>query len=241
MTNKTESLKINPFHEDKLYDRIADTYFHQKTRQKSRKKKVNPILKYLKPALIGLTSSALILVVSLSGMALYQVYTIYSLKNMVAKSTVVMISDGGQVNKEILKNTEFRGFAKENSSFSKECIILKNPKKYNWAEVAFNFKIPLDLSARRLSMFLKGKVGGERVSLIIRDSYNRSLRISDISVASSWKEETFSLAAIRNNIDLSKITHFRLEYGYIGESPKDMDSPIGINVYLKDIKITKES
>jgi hypothetical protein len=241
MTKKTEALRINPFHEDKLYDRIADTYFHPKTRHKTRKKKANIVLKFLKGAAIGIASAALVVIVVLAGTTLYQSYCLNALKGKVAGARVVIIANGGEVNNEIMKNTEFRGYAKGVSSFSKDCIFLKNTKKYNWANLSLNFKFPLDLSKRRLSMMIKGKMGGEKVSLVLKDIYNRSLRLSDMSLASSWKEESIALADSRKDIDLSKITHMRFEYGYIGESPKEMDSPIDINVYLKDIKITKET
>ena len=243
MTRKTESLKIHPFHEDKLYDRIADTYFHQKPRPKSRKKKHSPILtlKYLKMATVGITATALSLAIIISAGSFFNNNYIGSIKKRLANARVIVVADGGVINKEITRNAEFLGYAKGGSKFSKECIILTNPKKYNWAEFSLSFKFPLDLSRRKLSLLLKGKMGGERVNLVLRDSSNRSMRLSDISLASNWKEEVIRLAQIKNDIDLSNITHMRLEYGYIGESPKDMDSPIDISVFVKDVRITKET
>lgn len=243
MTKRTESLRIGPFHEDRLYDRIADTYFHQKPRPKTKKKKHGPIftLKYFKTVLVGLTTIALSLMIILSAGSFFKNHYINSVKKRLAGAKVIVLAAGGVMNREITGTTEFRGYAKGSSKFSKECIILTNQKKYNWADLAIDFKFPIDFSERRLSMGLKGRVGGERVSLVLKDSSNRSVRLGDISLASNWRQEVVQLAGMRKDIDLSRITHMRFECGYVGESPKDMDSPIDISVFVKDVKITKES
>lgn len=243
MPKRAESLRIGPFHEDKLYDRIADTYFHQKHRTKTRKKKHGPILtlKYFKTALVGVTALALSMAIIISAFSFFKTRYINSVKNRLTNAKVIVLASGGVMNREITESIEFRGYAKGASKFSKECITLTNPKKYNWADFAVDFKFPIDFSRRNLSLALKGRMGGERVSLVLKDSSNRSVRLGDISLGSNWRQEVIQLAGMRKDIDLSRITHMRLECGYIGESPKDMDSSIDISVFVKDVKITKES
>lgn len=240
MTKTTGSLKASPFHEDKLYERLAETYFHQKTRPKSRKKKPKFSFEYLKSVSIAVFSGAAI-TIAIIAVSLY-VHAHYAdfVKKQAAVSKTIMLSRGGFVNKNI-SSPEFRGYAKEMSKFSKDYILLNNPKKYNWAELSLNFKFPLDLSHRKLSFFVKGKIGGEKITLVLRDSANRTARVSDISLASNWRMESISLGALTDTVDLTKITHLRFEYGHIGESAKEIDSPIDVTIYVKDIKISKEA
>jgi hypothetical protein len=58
-------------------------------------------------------------------------------------------------------------------------------------------------------------------------------------LSANWKTETASLNDMRKNIDLSRITHLRLECGYTGESEKNTDSPVGLTVYFKTIQVIK--
>ncbi len=244
MAKKTESLKIGPFYEEKLYDRIADIYFHQKPRAKSRsRKKHSPILtlKYARMALVGVTAVVLTVVAVFSAAAFFKDHYINSVRARIANARVIVLANGGVINREITQSAEFRGYARGSSKFSKECIVLSNSRKYNWADFTIDFKFPIDFGKRTLSFLLKGKTGGERVNLVLKDSRNRSMRLGDISLAANWKEEVIQLAKIGKDIDLSSITHIRIEYGYIGESPKNMDSSIDMSVFLKDVRITKES
>ena len=240
MTRTIESLKTSPFHEDKLYDRIADTYFHQKNRHKSKKRKNSLATRNLHIAFVAVSIAAAAIFLAVTAYSFIYDQYVNMVKKKVANSTMLAISDGGMVNREILKNLELRGYAKGHGKFSKENMVLTSPKKYNWADLALNFKFPIDFSNTKLSLSLKGDIGGEKVGLVLRDVNNRALRLSDIYLASDWKTKTISLNGAGSNIDLSRITHFRLEYGQIGESATQMDSPIDVTIYVKDIKIIKE-
>lgn len=238
MTRAIESLKTSPFHEYKLYDRIADTYFHQKTRQKTRHKKDKFPAKELKTAFIWLFLAAAAVTASIILYSSLRGQYINSLRERVANSNVLVISEGGNFNRDILGRLELRGYAKGNGKFLKEAVMLKNPKKYNWADMALDFKFPIDFSGKTLAFALKGELGGERVSLVLRDMNNRAARLSDIYLTSDWKTKSIALNdVVGGNIDLTGITHMRLEYGYIGESSKEMDLPIDLTIYVKDIKL----
>jgi len=240
MTKTTGSLKVSPFHEDKLYERLAETYFHQKSRPKTRKRKPKISFESIKSVSIAVLSGAGITLVIIALSLFIKTHYTDIVKKQIAISKTTMLAKGGFVNKSI-SSPEFRGYAKETSRFSRDYILLNNPKKYNWADLSLNFKFPVDLSKRRLSFSVKGKIGGERMTLVLRDTSNKTARVSDISLASNWRTENISLASLADNVDLTKITHIRFEYGHIGESSKEIDSPIDVTIYVKDIKLSKET
>ncbi len=174
-------------------------------------------------------------------LALLHNYYISTVKEKIAASKIVHIFSSGILNKNIIKNFEFRGYAIDKSGFSNKMLVLINTKKYNWADASIDFKFPMDLSRRKLSLTIKGKIGGERISLVLLDSNNRSYRLNDIYLASNWNTDTISFDNIKGGIDLSKITQLRFEYGYVGESSKLMDSLIELTVYIKNIELIKEA
>lgn len=235
MSKTIESLKKIPSKEYLLHEHIADTYFYQKTR----KRVIKHAAKNIRAALL---SSLLLLIISLSIAVLAVLHNHYIkfLKEKTANSKMIKIFDAGSVNKEILKKFEFRGYAKAKSKISNGSIIINNLKKYNWADASFDFKFPIDLSNRNLSLTLRGKIGGERLKLILRDSNNRSYRLRDIYLASNWDTVNLPFNDISEDIDLSKITHLRFECDYIGESDKKIDLFLDVTVYIKDIQILKE-
>ena len=117
-------------------------------------------------------------------------------------------------------------------------IVLNNPQKYGWAELSIDFKFPIDLSMRKLSLSLRGNVGGEKINVVLRDMEDRSFRVNDLSLSSNWNDKIIDLEKAKGEIDLSKINHLRVECGYAGESIKS--SPVGVVVYVKDIGLLKE-
>ena len=49
------------------------------------------------------------------------------------------------------------------------------------------------------------------------------------------------LAKLKNYIDLANISSLRIEYGRIGESSMEKDSPIESIIYIKDMNLSKET
>lgn len=236
MSKTIESLRTNPAKEYILDDQIANTYFRQKAHKKKSKSIAPKRATYLIAA--GFLALFSIIIIFLSPSI--RSHHINSLKERLANSKMVRLTDGGRANKELVKNIQFRGYAAKSSRSSRRFIILKNPKKYSWADLSLDFKFPIDLSNRKLSFSLKGETGGERLSLVLRDVNNRSSRLSDIYLASGWRTQIISSQDVKEDIDISNITHLRFETGYTGDSSKDMDSPIDFTVYIKDIQISKE-
>jgi len=238
MSKTVDSLRKSPFSEEVLYDQIANTYFSPKSRQKSRKKKAKT--HHNNPKFLLWAAGLILLTALTTWIFLSQNRVPDNLAARLAKIKILKLVDGGVTNRFFVKRVEFRGNAKTDSRFLRRCIILSNSKKYNWADLSFDFKCPIDLSDRLMSLWLKGAVGGEKVSLVLKDVNNRSLRSDSIYLSSTWRAENIPLGEGKSDIDLSKITHVRLECGYVGESPKEMDSPIKLTIQIKDIKLTKK-
>ena len=241
MSKTIETLKRPHFKEDALYAHIADTYFHQKNRPKARKKKTAAPVKNigrLSITLLLLIISVILLVTLISFS--HNRYTDY-IKKKISTMKVIKLVNNGVINKEIIKSLEFRGHAKKgDSKISRNVIILSNPQKYNWADLSINFKFPIDLSSRSLSMSLRGNVGGEKVNIILRDINNRSARLTDMSLPSNWNDKIIHPNKMEGDIDMTKVNHLRIECGYVGESAKEKDSLINVIVYIKNINLTKE-
>lgn len=235
MSKTIETLKKIPSKVDVLHEHIADTYFYQK----SRKKRIKEIQKSPRVALLASSLFIASLLLIPASLFLYNRH-IEFLKEKTAGSERIMIFSEGRVNKEIITKLEFRGYAKAHSKFSEKLIILNNPKKYNWAELSIDFKFPIDFSRRKLVLALKGKTGGEKLHLVLRDDNNRSYRLLYLYLTSNWKTDTISFDGIKENIDLSKITHLRFEYGDVGESSEKMDSYIDVTVFIKTITLLRE-
>jgi len=241
MSKTIETLKRAPLKEDALYTHIADTYFHQKHRPKTKKRKQFPLIDNIArfsitAVLMIICLAALISAVSFS----HSRYTTY-LKNKFVSSKNINLLHNGAVNREIIKNFEFRGYAKNGESrISKGLVILNNPQKYNWADLSIDFKFPVDVSRRTLELALRGNVGGERVNIALRDVNNRAARLNDMSLSSNWTEKLIHLKYMKGEIDLSRVNHLRIECGYVGESAKEKNSPINVKLYIKKIGLTKE-
>lgn len=235
MSKALESLRRFPPKEDILHGQIADTYFYQK----NRKVKAKPSYKKIKVNLVAASSFAAIFFIVAASPHVYNYY-LCSLQVKISNSKEINIIDGGRLDKNIIKRFAFRGHAKGSSKFSREYIILNNDRKYSWADLSLDFKFPIDLSGRALSVSSKGTIGGERLNIVLRDADNRSSMLSDIYLVPGWKTNIISLSGIGSDMDISKITHLRLEYGYVGESGKEMDSPINVTIYLKDFHAVRE-
>lgn len=241
MSKTIDTVKRPSFKDDALYKHIADTYFYQKVRPKSKKKKDTPPLNDLARA----SMISLALIVSLAILIAMFSFSRRSytdaVKKRIAGMKVITILDKGSINKDLIRAIQFRGYAKTGkSSISKNMVTLNNSQKYNWADMSIDFKFPIDVSSRDLSLSLRGNIGGEKINIVLRDTNNRSFRTDGISVPYNWSDKTIPLEKRGSNIDLTKVDHLRIETGYAGESSVQKDSLINVMIYLKDINLIKE-
>lgn len=240
MPKAIESIKEPYFKDDVLRDRIAETYFYHKNHPKGHKRKIKANLKNLRALLPALSLSfvlaffLILIFIFFNGR-----YTLF-LKEKVVNAKVIKLFEGGRINRDIIRNIEFRGHAKGKSGLSNKLIVLNNPEKYNWADLSLNFKFPMDFSKRKLYLSLRGKIGGERINLILRDVNNKTFRLSGISLGSNWLTETVSFDNTVKEIDLSRVTHLRVEGDYIGEFVKETGPFTNFTIYISNIRLVKE-
>jgi len=240
MSKIIETLKINPSKENTLHQQIADTYFYKKPRtyHKKKAKHQKNRIKSLSVGAISFAGASLVIFLIFSFL---NVHYLDYLKKKIDLSPVVAVFDTGKLNKELIKKFEFRGTAKGKSKIIDKALALYSPKKYKWADMSMDFRFPVDFSDRVISFSVKGKRGGEKVGLVLRDADNRSSALHDIFLTTSWRTETMPLDGVKKDIDLSRISHFRVECSYLGEPPKDIGaSPADVNIYIKDIKFSKK-
>lgn len=234
MSRTIETLKKVPSKDDILHENIISTYFYQK----SHKKKHKHLLINIKPAFVALLGLAILLATG-TGSKLFRDSYIDYLKKKTSTASVITIFGDGSLNREIIKVSGFHGSAKEKSTFTNGAIVFSNPKKYSWSDFSVDFKFPIDLSKRKLSLKLHGKIGGERLLIVLKDTNNRSARLGEIYAPSGWEAKNITFADIKKDINLSSITHLRIECGYVGEAK--MDSPVDVTIYIKEFKILKEA
>lgn len=234
MDQATQTIKKLPPQKDIFSDHLVDTYFYRPNKQQIKHKKATPLL-VIVPLIIVLIAAFIA-----SAFYLNNLYK-RSVSNRLSRATAIVITKGGAIDHYAVQKAEFHGYAKGKGSFTKDQITLKNANKYTWSDLSLDFKVPLDFSNKYLSMSLRSKVGGEKISLVMRDSYNRSVRLRDIFVTSNWRTETIPLSSIKRDIDLSKITHMRFECDYVGEPAKGAGITSEVTIYIKDLAIKKEA
>jgi hypothetical protein len=243
MTKTIEPIRKTLSRDEIIYEHLADTYFRQKTRHKPRRKKVEQLtyvrkISYISLALIILAEACVLGLASISFLnAKYIAY----LKKKVAASNAVAIIDNGAANREIMKSFALRGLAKfSKEKSSKNGMALNNVKKYNWADLTVEFKFPIDFYRRYILLTMRGRHGGEKVSMVLRDVNNRSLRLNELCLSSKWHSQEIHLKDVKAAINLSKISGMRIEYGRVGELGGQINSPIDVTIYLKKIELPKE-
>jgi len=240
MSKTLEGTRRSYSKEDVLLEHIASTYFSKKARPKSRSKRKSPSLKDLVILIVSafIILSAMGFILALSSIAGNN-YNEY-LRKKVSAMTVISLVDKGSMNKDVVVRTEFLGYARtERSKPQSEEIALKNPKKYNWADFSLPLRFPIDLTSRTLKISIKGRMGGEKACLILRDSGNKSFRMKEFSLSSYWTDESIPVDIAKKYIDIKNISAIRIEYGRIGESAADKNASIGSAIFIRSISFAK--
>ena len=239
MSNTLQSIKRFPNKEDILNEHIVDTYFYQK------KPAVQPQTPVKNTKILWI---CIIIACSIvAGLAFFAaIYYLNGHQTTIAKanasaSRIIAFTRGGSLNKTIIKNADFNGYAKGKGTLSNSCIMLKNSGRSTWSNFSMDFQFPLSFSKTAITLSLKSDIGGEKINIVLKDSRNKSSRSRDIFLTSNWRDETISLNTLRNDIDLSSINQMRIECDYVGEPSQGAKRSPDITIYIKNMELIKEA
>lgn len=145
--------------------------------------------------------------------------------------------EGGEPNREIVKNAYFAGDAKNFSMAKPEELVLCNARGPGWANYTIELKEPVDLNKLDIRYMAKGVKGDEFLALIISDENNRIYRLEkdlSSSLSKDWRGYRINFRRIKKAVDLSNIAMIKFEFGRLtaGNYPSAI-------VFLKDIYVTK--
>jgi hypothetical protein len=155
-------------------------------------------------------------------------------RQSVRGADTVKIVDEGKWNDSLVKRTD-RTWTSRGGKGGKaqEFIALGNSPQRE--SLVIDFKSPLDLSGKAISLVARGERGGENLVVSIRDSNKRSYHFEDLYLDSKWSLRTLTLARISGTIDLSRVEQLRVEYVVQEQSSRAGDR----EAYVKDVALVR--
>ena len=233
-------------HHADIQDEIARTYFYAAGSKKGKQKKINwkPFLPWLVAVVAIITAVSIVLFRSSIDVKVRFLGEIPSMPfdkitavNEGGYDKGAFLVEGGEPNKDIIKNAYFIGDAKNFSMAKPDELVLCNSKGSGWANYTLELKDIVDLNKLDVRYTAKGAKGEENLVLVIVDSSNRSYRLEkDLSsvLSDKWRKYTINFARVKQALDLSDISKIKFEFGTLtaGNHPSAVIS-------LKDVYITK--
>lgn len=142
----------------------------------------------------------------------------------------------------------FYGCAADRSSYelisnNRYYFKLINSSRLVWGSVGIDLNQPYDLADfNRISFKVKGRNGGERFQVILRDTdwtdYNvpesNSPPIPEEGLKSKWSYVHFNLDELEGDVDLSYLDHIAIEIG-----SANTENPPHAGIFIKDIYFSK--
>ncbi len=156
------------------------------------------------------------------------------LSNNVNPDSISVIKDG-QEDKQLVKNVGYYGGCVHTQDG--QAIKLIHGSFRTWSSMGIDFAYPLDLRGKQILLKLKGKRGGERLSLTFRDrlaqDYIPQLVIyPEEKIDCDWQQLKISLPVNQTGIDLSCLVHMGIEFGF-----STVQNPPNTTIFVKDIII----
>ncbi|MFC1631890.1 tetratricopeptide repeat protein [Candidatus Omnitrophota bacterium] len=146
----------------------------------------------------------------------------------------VLIEDGRE-DQELVKKVGFYGGCVH--SYQDQTIKLINSTSGGWAEMGIDFAQPIDLRGKRIVLKLRGKRGGEKLILALRDKFASDVQPQlmlnpEKELSENWQDIRVDMKTEDATIDLSQVVHLGLEIGYA-----TADNPFNSILYVEDITI----
>jgi len=150
-------------------------------------------------------------------------------------NAAVIIKDGKR-DLELVEKVGFYGGCIH--SYEEDSIKVVNGKFHRWSSMGIDFAYPLDLRGKQVVFKIKGRQGGERLKLAVRDKfapdYNPQLILApeEESLSSQWRKIRVLFGHDYSGVDLSQIVHMGLEFG-----TATVQNPVNATLFIKDIVI----
>ncbi len=231
MTKGTSISKTYSPKEVSLQEEIAQVYFSNKPHIKTKRKKT--IFENLWPgmrfSLSIMSGIALICLACVAMNKLYRHNMIMAQSKAKYAQSLNLLRDG-RFDRSLLKTN---GHGK----FSDKFITL-DVSGSGASAFQLDFKVPINISDKSLTILARGRHGGEALSICLKDSHKRTYRLRDIYLVSGWSGKTLSLAEAAGAIDLREVESLKVEYDF---DRAGMDNRLNVDrrIYLKDISLEK--
>ncbi|NQT00081.1 MAG: tetratricopeptide repeat protein [Candidatus Omnitrophica bacterium] len=151
------------------------------------------------------------------------------------KAPFAIIMENGREDAQLVENIGFYGACLH--AYQESSVKITNGSHCNWSSMGIDFIYPIDLRGKRILLKVKGKQGGERLQLTLRDKwasgYSPQLVLTpEEGAASFWQNMALIPEAPPEKIDLSQVVHLGLEFGF-----STARNPAHSTLFVEDIII----
>ena len=148
---------------------------------------------------------------------------------------IIPFGEGGELNKNLVRNFMFYGDADTESRWGGEFILLSNQDRSKKAGLGIDFAQSVDMGDHKLSFYAKGEAGGEQVRISLRDSQNSYCHSKIYTIENFWQRFVVDVSRVGDHIDSENIAHVDFEI-----NPEEKQILSRSRMYLKGIGLIKE-
>lgn len=133
---------------------------------------------------------------------------------------------------------EFGGSADMESKLTDQYLCLVNSRGMGWADAKIKFSQPANMTNNIFCFSAKGKRGREALSVILKDTNNKtyqSINVAPNGLSKEWKRLNVRLNEAGRWIDLTAVSQVMLEFGSV-----TTNNPVGTAIYIKDLGLIKK-
>lgn len=151
-----------------------------------------------------------------------------------ARPSEIAFSQGGELNRNLVKDIMFYENADSESSWGKDIILLSNEKGSRKASLGINFNQPMDMKENQLTFFAKGDRGGEEFRISLKDSGSNLCYSKINELSNSWQQFIVNPNSARNLINVEGVAHLDFEVNPLAKQDSKRS-----RVYFRGVCLTK--
>lgn len=216
--------------DDIFHKEIIDTFFG-KSEKPTHAKKIPPLKKDLKPAIITalILSAGLVFLISLIIVKFLPARETAPYDNRFYSKIVY----NGIFDRNLVETFAFEGDAKANSMILRNSIKLVNTEKLGWARATFDLNASYDLSNSNMLIMGRTKAGRKSVILIMSDTKNRICEFPNIIFSPGWEWKNIE-SREADDFDFKNVKSIAIEYG-----KEIAGNDNGAIIYIKEIGVRR--